>query len=461
MKDRHDILDKMLAERLGQLREEPSEELFDRIEQTMLRVDAAAGQQSEPSRRAAVVPLWRRPWAQVVAAVAVAASLFVGVVLVAERGAEDYVPTVEAVVAEHLIMEQGSVEEATAEVALAVVEEPAREAEVEHAPMTNRGSVAEAVGSVDARQRVAVVVDEPQVAGGADDQPQPATAEAVVAEPDNDVAYDQQPAKESDKVRKSRKSRRDSAEVEEFWRNAMAAEGGAESYADDRSTTRQREVRLYAANVGFNDGNMQVQNVARNPMLVAENSSMVGASSLVIDNQISKVSASANQSSLQHYMPVTVGAKVSFPLSDWFAIEAGVNYTNLFSRSKNWGVVSEYGRSQNLHYVGIPLSAVVSINVVGPLALYGRVGTTVERCVSASERIYLDGVLQHTKELKARGLCFVMEAAVGATVGIYEGWGLYAEGALNYWSATTKQFGSYRTENPLGMGLQVGVRYSF
>ena len=60
------------------------------------------------------------------------------------------------------------------------------------------------------------------------------------------------------------------------------------------------------------------------------------------------------QSDIKYRMPVTFGASLRFDLSDDWAVETGVTYTQLSSETR-WEPKNNYGWEEKLYYVGIPL----------------------------------------------------------------------------------------------------------
>lgn len=248
------------------------------------------------------------------------------------------------------------------------------------------------------------------------------------------------------------------AEAEEYWRNQIAQE---EYYS--QSSHNPVEVRLYAANVGFNEGNIEKNNVASSPMLIRENSATSNpSSSLQTEGAPLRANTSAlPTSSLQHFMPVTVGARVSYSLNGWLAVESGLTYTNLYSRSKNWGAVNEYNCQQNQHLLGIPLALSANFVDIGPVSLYAKAGTSIDLNISTSHNVYIDGVLIDSHPMQRHGFYYSIDVSAGASYALWRGLGLFAEFGVTYWQATKPQPISYRTETPLGMSIQVGLKYTF
>ena len=303
-KDKRDKFEQLLMERLGEFREEPSEGLFDRIEATLLDVQVAAPQV------ATKIPLWRRSavrWA--LSAVAAAVVLF-GVVLFVGRNngapqevllAESVEATIQTTPIVELVAQEATVEDIVAKVS---------------APKTDVKRVA--LVANDALVAVAVVEAEEQHS----------TSEQKVEE-----SAPQKQHTSSYKSTRVKQPRKSDEEIEAYWRAIL----GLDEEPRRLGLSHPTEVSLYAANVGFNQGDMILRNIASGSMVVNEHSLPYGDAGLSGSN-VFKAPQRNNQ--LKHYMPVSVGLTASYALADWMALETGLVYTRLYSRSDNEGQMS-------------------------------------------------------------------------------------------------------------------------
>ena len=431
IEDKHDKFDELLGDKLSTMSEMPSEGLWDRIEATLAAMEQpAVVAPVEPKR----VPLWSRSWVRISTAVAAAVALFVGVVTISEQSApEELVASVAT--------EISTTEENVTKPAEAVT--PNVE-QVLAAATPRRLATTPSPKSTDI------------VAIGAIEEQEAATIEEVseiVATATQKAAAANTSATKRSNRRAHRKS---AAEIEEYWRAVM----DQEQEPSNTISFLPSEVRLYANNLGFNQGHIQVKNISQSAMLMSENS-VAGNDATLAGTPTFMKSPRKSTSELKHFMPISVGLSASFALNDWLSIESGLSYTNLYSSSANSGKVSTYHYTQNLHYIGIPLAASVRFIDYGNLSLYAKAGATAEVCVAASNRLYIDKQLNLVQKIDTEGLQIGLNAAAGVGYNIWNNLGLFAEAGVAYWSATKPQPTNYRTEHPLGFSLMAGLRLSF
>lgn len=170
------------------------------------------------------------------------------------------------------------------------------------------------------------------------------------------------------------------------------------------------------------------------------------------------------ETELNHRVPFTVGVGVQYELTNRWAIESGVSYTYLHSTGKSEGTFI-YTTSQELHYIGVPLSASYKFIDGNRFELYARAGGAVERAVVA-KRIQTVGTTEEnfnnstTQKIECQGVQLSASVGVGAELKISQRVGIYAEAGAGYFFDNNQPL-SYRTEHPLSLTLQVGARLHF
>lgn len=436
-KDKRDKFEQLLMERLGEFREEPSEGLFDRIEASLLDVPMApqvvevAPQVEEVATKGdTITPLWRRPAVRWALSVVAAAVVLFGVVLFVGRDsgvpqevllAESVEATIHTTPIVELVAQEATVEDIVAKVS---------------APKVNI-------------KRVATVVDKTSL---------------VVAKAEESQPAPEQPAPESEsrpqkrttsyKATRANNPRKSDEEIEAYWRAIL----GLDEEPRRLGLAHPTEVSLYAANMGFNQGDMILRNIASGSMVVNEHSLPYGDAGLSGANVFK---APQRNNRLKHYMPVSVGLTASYALADWMALETGVVYTHLYSRSDNEGQMSNYVCKRDMHYLGIPLG--VSFRFAGwnRWGLYGKLGATFEQCVSAKDSYFVNGKKDIVANLDTSGLQLSLDAAAGVNYMLWGGVGLYGEAGVSYWQSLAQHPDNYRTENPLSLTCRIGVRFTF
>lgn len=432
--DKYDRLEELLGERLGEFREEPSAALFDRIEATLSKMEQEQGAVvAAPSPKR--YNLWNSRVVRYGVTILAAASLLFGFILLTDR------PTPE--------MELVATIESDEEVSVA--------------PLMVAGTFdteapTEALAMATIEPKVA-----PKLASRAAPKQVPPTTNTTATEVANDTP-EQPKAEENTQGRKSasttstrrertHQARKSDAEIEAYWREVL----GLDEAPRRLGITHPTEISLYAANVGFNQGNMILENIAAGAMVVNEQTAVQNATSLSTPMFMTQQRGSR----LKHLMPVSLGVTASYAVADWLAVESGLIYTHLLSRSLNWGTMSDYTIQRDMHYLGIPLGATIRFANIDRFGLYGRLGGVLEYCVGAKDTSFMDGKREGSKRLSTPGAQFSLDAAAGVNYLLWGGVGLYAEAGVSYWQSTAVHPANYRTENPLGLTCRVGLRFTF
>ncbi len=170
------------------------------------------------------------------------------------------------------------------------------------------------------------------------------------------------------------------------------------------------------------------------------------------------------ETKLDHRVPFTVGIGVQYELTDRWAIESGATYTYLHSSGKSEGMFA-YTTSQELHYVGVPLTASYKFIDSKRFEFYARAGGAVERAVAA-KRTKTIGTTDETlsnstsQKIECQGVQLSATVGVGAELKLSQRVGIYAEAGAGYFFDNNQPL-SYRTEHPLSLTLQAGARLHF
>ncbi len=146
-----------------------------------------------------------------------------------------------------------------------------------------------------------------------------------------------------------------------------------------------------------------------------------------------------------HDLPMTFGLCVRMDLTSRIGLESGLEYTYMHST-----VDTEDGQlAQRLHFIGIPIRFDTRVWAWNGLDLYVGIGSKMEKCISAS----LGKISCEEKRL---------QWSAGAFAGIQYRLGrhtnLYFQPDISYCFTTTDLI-TYRTENPLTISLNAGLRF--
>lgn len=176
------------------------------------------------------------------------------------------------------------------------------------------------------------------------------------------------------------------------------------------------------------------------------------------------------QSDIKYRMPVTFGASLRFDLTNNWALETGVTYTQLSSETRSGTEKNNYGWEEKLHYVGIPLKVNRNIWSNKRFEVYASAGGAVEKCVSGKRSIIgsvstssagKDEQLSGGEEdIKVKSLQWSLSAAAGAQFKITEKLGIYAEPGVVYYFDDGSSVNTIRKEHPFNFNIQLGVRFT-
>ena len=165
-----------------------------------------------------------------------------------------------------------------------------------------------------------------------------------------------------------------------------------------------------------------------------------------------------------HYMPINISLALKYRLNHRFALETGLNYSQLkseFEMGSNGNTINE---QQIIHYLGIPVKGIYYIYNRKVWSLYGSLGVTTEIPVYSplNTNYYMHGILEATEKTTIHAPC---QWSVGSGLGLQYNFtpniGLFAEPSLQYYIPTGSQIETYRTEHPFTFTLPLGIRFTW
>ena len=164
-------------------------------------------------------------------------------------------------------------------------------------------------------------------------------------------------------------------------------------------------------------------------------------------------------SNIDHRPPFSFGLTVRKSLGKNSGFESGLVYTYLASQYK-W---SGYDVRQGLHYVGIPVNAVVYLWNSNPnWRIYFSGGFMIEKGLRGIYRQERWQESEHrittVKSSSINGLQWSLNGALGINYRLEKGWGIYFEPRAGY-SFDCDQPVSIRTDWPVYVGIHLGLNY--
>lgn len=165
----------------------------------------------------------------------------------------------------------------------------------------------------------------------------------------------------------------------------------------------------------------------------------------------------------RHRIPVTFSLSVQKRINERWGIETGVQYTYLRSDFVTlYDTHSE--RTQQLHYIGIPLKGTFNFWSKKNLSLYVSAGATLDIPVKATseESVRRNGqTVLHDKRDLNPSLQGSTTFGIGVQYQLTPSIGIYAEPSLHYYFNNGNHIKTLRTEKPFNATLPVGLRLSW
>ena len=192
--------------------------------------------------------------------------------------------------------------------------------------------------------------------------------------------------------------------------------------------------------------------------------SNVNQGTVVLKNAQDFVS-NGNYANVTHHLPLSFGVTIKKELNQTFAIESGVVYSFISTTfSKDFPLKSK--ADLQLHYIGIPLNLHTRLykSYASQWEVYLSTGGMVEKGILShfvKKDFYDDSsVTTTTLNEKIKGLQWSLSLSPGVDYKIHKNYSIYLEPKVSYYF-DNDQPESARTEHPVVIGINAGVRYSW
>jgi len=187
----------------------------------------------------------------------------------------------------------------------------------------------------------------------------------------------------------------------------------------------------------------------------------------VTNSRTNDILSYENYPDITHHLPLSFGITLKKELNRTFAIESGIVYSFL-ETAFNKQFPQKSTADLQLHYVGIPLN--LHTRIVGDRLsrweVYLSVGGMVEKGVLSHfvQKSYFNNpgssVESTTSNERISGLQWSVSISPGIDYQIYKNYSLYLEPKVSYYFDNNQPV-SARTEHPVVIGINAGVRYTW
>ena len=167
---------------------------------------------------------------------------------------------------------------------------------------------------------------------------------------------------------------------------------------------------------------------------------------------------------IHHRQPVRVGMTVRYPISDRWSVESGLQYSRLSSDITVSSVGNGSQTDQDLDYLGVPVN--VNYQLVGGKrwSVYASAGGAVEKMVKGKRTTRdvangKEGPVER-ESVSIKPLQYSVTGAIGAEYHVDSTISIYAEPGMSYHFDNHSAIPTYYQEKPLGLSLNVGLRFN-
>ena len=164
-----------------------------------------------------------------------------------------------------------------------------------------------------------------------------------------------------------------------------------------------------------------------------------------------------------HSHPWKFGIRMSYALNNSWTLSSGVSYSYLRSSfDYSEGKASGTGK-QNLHYLGIPLSASYCFLKAGNLRLYATAGGEIEKLIGGKRTLSGSNIPKdlESETVKESALQWSVNGGLGAEYRLSPTLGFYLEPGVSHYFNNNSDIENYYKEHPTAFSLNIGMRIVF
>ncbi len=150
-----------------------------------------------------------------------------------------------------------------------------------------------------------------------------------------------------------------------------------------------------------------------------------------------------------HKPPLTFGVSVEMDFGKRISVTTGLNYSLYISQKEIKASGLAKSETQQLHYIGLPLRCDFTLISHNSFKWYIGAGLQIDKCIYAKTGENI---------LREQQLLWSATAATGIQYNVTKSFSLYCEPYCSY-LLNESAFISYRTDNPLTISANIGIRF--
>jgi outer membrane protein W len=163
--------------------------------------------------------------------------------------------------------------------------------------------------------------------------------------------------------------------------------------------------------------------------------------------------------------PISGGLGVSYYLTDRWTLSSGVVYTFLRSKGKDYDAAGNPVEwKQNLHFLGVPLSASYTIAEWKRINFYVSAGGMGEWNVAGKIKrtAKVEGLNAINNDfVRMKETLWSVNSRAGAVYPLWKFINVYAEAGASYYFDNHSNIETIRSNKPFNISLQAGIRFGF
>jgi hypothetical protein len=232
---------------------------------------------------------------------------------------------------------------------------------------------------------------------------------------------------------------------------------GVPSYASVTNHSKKEKRKRWSFGTGFGSLSASAGNSVNSYLYKNTNFSDV---SLISFNSLSQGN-NLPKTNIKHKIPISFGLGASYALTDRWSINTGLKYSYLVSEWKTNGRYRSE-TTQKLHFLGVPVSLSYKIAEWSNFKLYASAGGTAEVNVSGKlENTIKDGSSKINKETEKERTGrpqFSVNSNLGVLYPVARFISAFAEVGIEKYFSDGSGIETIRTEKPVNVGMQLGLR---
>jgi len=178
-----------------------------------------------------------------------------------------------------------------------------------------------------------------------------------------------------------------------------------------------------------------------------------------------ELEADSNDGKRKHKTPISGGLGVSYYLTDRLTLQSGAVYTLLRTKGNYYDIASNPAEwKQNLHFLGVPLSASYAIAEWKRVNFYVSAGGMTEWNVAGKIKrtAQVEGLeVIKSERLRMKEPLWSVNSRAGAVYPLWRFVNVYAEAGASYYFDNKSNIETIRSDKPFNVSLQAGIRFGF